>query len=119
MVCFIVFLLFASLPEFAQGHVTSYMYELYSTNEINGNEIFTFNHISVQKCIFLCDETYGCLSVNFHKGNKTCVLTDYYPTDGTKTPIAGAGWNIFFRRHFGKYTFIVYTSENYYKLVYI
>jgi hypothetical protein len=98
LIYFFLSLQYASL----HGQDTFAMYELYSQNEINGNEILTLLQSSEQVCVFKCHKTYGCLSVNYHKGNKTCVLTDYYPLDGTKTGIPQAGWNIYFRRTFGK-----------------
>jgi hypothetical protein len=102
MIVLVLLTFFSSLLQVIKGHNESFMYEIYSTDEINGNEIFTFYQISVSECVFKCDETYGCLSVNFHKGNKTCVLTDYYPIDDTKTGISKAGLMIYFRRTFGK-----------------
>ncbi|XP_060569195.1 uncharacterized protein LOC132727639 [Ruditapes philippinarum] len=100
MIVLVLLTFFSSLLQVIKGHNESFMFEIYSTNEINGNEIFTFYQISVSECVFKYDKTYGCLSVNFHQGNKTCVLTDYYPNDGTKTEVSKAGWIIYFRRTF-------------------
>ncbi|XP_045206947.1 uncharacterized protein LOC123559199 isoform X1 [Mercenaria mercenaria] len=86
----------------AYGLKQSFAYELYSKNEIKGNVIFHFDTNSVQACVALCDDTYGCLSVNFHKENGKCKLTDYYPLDETKSGKPEKGWKIFFRRNFDK-----------------
>ncbi|XP_045206938.1 uncharacterized protein LOC123559191 [Mercenaria mercenaria] len=84
----------------AYGLKQPFAYKLYSKNEINGNVIFSFDTSSVQACVALCDDTYGCLSVNFHKENETCQLTDYYPLDETKSGKPEEGWKIYFRRNF-------------------
>ncbi|XP_045167607.2 uncharacterized protein LOC123530895 [Mercenaria mercenaria] len=81
------------------GLTNTFVYELYSENEINGNAISSYDTNSVQACVTLCDMS-GCLSVNFHKDDGKCVLTDYYPTDNTKSGEPKLGWKIYFRRQF-------------------
>ncbi|XP_045173622.2 uncharacterized protein LOC123535140 [Mercenaria mercenaria] len=94
---YVYFHLFAAV----YGIATSFVkYELYSENEIHGNSILSFDTSSLVACVSLCDSTFGCLSVNFHKDNAKCLLTDYYPTDNTRSGEASVGWKIFFRRNF-------------------
>jgi hypothetical protein len=96
------FFLYFNFFQIIAGLTKSFVYEMYASNESNGNPISSFNDSSINKCVALCDSMFGCLSVNFHEVNKQCELTDYYPLDNTTSGIPNNGWKIFFRRNFGK-----------------
>ncbi|XP_060594308.1 uncharacterized protein LOC132748713 [Ruditapes philippinarum] len=76
----------------------SLFFELFSEDEKFETTIASFDTTSAHTCLILCNATTECYSVNFHKENEKCQLTDYYPLSGRRTGVPEAGWKVYFRR---------------------
>jgi hypothetical protein len=81
------FFLYFNFFQVIAGLTKSFVYEMYASNESNGNPISSLHDSSINKCVALCDSMFGCLSANFHEVKIQCELTDYYPLDNTTSGI--------------------------------
>ena len=88
------------------GISCSTLFEFFSENERIGNVIASYEMKSAHTCVVLCKTTNGCFSVNFHKGNEICLLTDHYPVSGSSSGTPESGWKIYYERVPSKIIFV-------------